>query len=1612
MTITQDGVPLWPASPFELSDAKLCPGCFTPITAIVCPTCGFGLTDPRAVRVLALGQQIVRLELDRRELIGEIRESVRVAARIEVARAVAAQKAAAAEAAEAAKAIAAAADRAAAVAAADPVEAPAHAGIATAPSARAATAPPASSPPQVRHAAPEKPRRRLTVPVLLLIVGVSLVGVAAIFFLVFAWFVWGIAVRALIIGGITLASIITASLLRRRSLTATAEGIGALGVVLLGLDAWAVRANDFFGTGASDAAIYAGTSALIVGFACRIWARFSGLRGPDLAAALAFPVGIGLLVGGTLSFDRSETFIAALLAASAGCLTHALPAPWSSSRSGRDAVPERITLVVIGIGSLGAAVLTILLAATEVSTIMWSAALVFVVGIAHAWALRPRTGLESLPAARGLAGAAASIAVATLALAGWLLALRSTEVVYPVLVAPVLATVVAVGVDVLHARGRTGRAPWVTASVAGALGLAGGAIAWGATAVTAFVAPWSLARGDVFAPASWVESPFLALPAAAVIAAVLFLAPSLARPGLADLRVLVAGILVLIAAAYVGAPGILVAVAVVIAAVATLFLLVVRERRGWVAVALVAAATAYLAGLAAPWLWLVGVATAIAVLVAQRVLIRPTGDLAVPTALAPVLVAALSTFIAPWALMAAMSVATSADGAAWRVSIALLQWVAVVTLAVAAALPLDRPSRSALAGTASILVGLSLVWLASGVAGGAFDGGGPLAPAVGEPGLAVARSGLLVVLFAVVALGLTRIDGRASIGAAALVAPTLAFAVYSVLEAAGTSTAEWMPLPLLGGAVVVVALGAGLEIIRPDMNSRWVRLAGDVGAAATAVVVVWPLPSSLVWAACALGAAGFAGLSVTHGWAAPAGAPEDDVFATRIPGVGVNAAPRRPFAWPAAVAAIATWWWWLGDGTPGIDYTTESAAVPAGAALVVFAASLVWLRRRGEAALALGAGLAIGLWAPAVEGWDGTPLRGTIVGVVSTLVCLVLSVPMISRVRPTAPIGAASALIGLGLVVVQRVIDGEPWQSAWLVLFVGVALMSALGHASATPGRLASRLYAEVAPGAAILAAAIAVVFSLQTLAVVTTAIGVLAALHVGAAAADRPPLTAVTRWTSLAGAALVGGSAMLTGVLTEIEAATLPVAAACLAGAVLAILRRRAADTAWPGGESIVWIAGLGVATVPSILAPADPPRVWTFIVLALLAAVAGAWARIPASWRVGVPTVLVTGLAAVLMGARALLDPFLGSADAAAITAGAGAVAVAVILVLRSDDDAPAWPSTLIAAAGAALIIGVVILRSDGELGTTAVTVLLGGVVGVGGAALLALHRWRGVGAVLAIGGLAVVAAGCAIRFFAVATDSGFEADFWALAGGAVAVAIVVAALRAVATMRLGLIGGAVLGAAAVAYAVAVAQLLMLHDEVRDGRTLLAMSVLALAGLAGALWHARIGWTLTIAAGLSAALLGVFAVIGLGVSPVELVTVPPALAGLAYGSIRLARVPTSRSWATLGPWLGLLMLPSLVHDLDDSELWRVVALGVVALALVVVGAVRRLQAPLILGSVVLILHAVAQLWPWITSAYTAVPWWLWLGIGGALLIFLAATYERRVRQLKAAFVTVSSLR
>ncbi|RQW83722.1 SCO7613 C-terminal domain-containing membrane protein, partial [Micromonospora globispora] len=66
-------------------------------------------------------------------------------------------------------------------------------------------------------------------------------------------------------------------------------------------------------------------------------------------------------------------------------------------------------------------------------------------------------------------------------------------------------------------------------------------------------------------------------------------------------------------------------------------------------------------------------------------------------------------------------------------------------------------------------------------------------------------------------------------------------------------------------------------------------------------------------------------------------------------------------------------------------------------------------------------------------------------------------------------------------------------------------------------------------------------------------------------------------------------------------------------------------------------------------------------------------------------------------------------------------------------------------------------------------------------------------------------------------------------------------------------------------------------------------------------------------------------------------------------------------------------------------------------ALGAVLAGAVRRWQAPVLLGSATLVPLALHEL----ARGLDLLPRWIFLALGGLALIALAATYERRRRDL-----------
>ncbi|MBB5871824.1 hypothetical protein F4553_005203 [Allocatelliglobosispora scoriae] len=143
--------------------------------------------------------------------------------------------------------------------------------------------------------------------------------------------------------------------------------------------------------------------------------------------------------------------------------------------------------------------------------------------------------------------------------------------------------------------------------------------------------------------------------------------------------------------------------------------------------------------------------------------------------------------------------------------------------------------------------------------------------------------------------------------------------------------------------------------------------------------------------------------------------------------------------------------------------------------------------------------------------------------------------------------------------------------------------------------------------------------------------------------------------------------------------------------------------------------------------------------------------------------------------------------------------------------------------------------------------------------------------------------------------------------------------------------------------------------------------------------------------------------------VSVLEAYTVPVAVVGLVIGFFALRKRPELSSWAGYGPALMAAFGPSTIAMLPlDSPLWRRLALGAVALVVVVAGAVRHRQAPVVLGGIVLIVLAVHEI---VVSWHRLSPW-VWFAVGGAVLVGMGITYERRRRDISVLREKISTMR
>ena len=139
-------------------------------------------------------------------------------------------------------------------------------------------------------------------------------------------------------------------------------------------------------------------------------------------------------------------------------------------------------------------------------------------------------------------------------------------------------------------------------------------------------------------------------------------------------------------------------------------------------------------------------------------------------------------------------------------------------------------------------------------------------------------------------------------------------------------------------------------------------------------------------------------------------------------------------------------------------------------------------------------------------------------------------------------------------------------------------------------------------------------------------------------------------------------------------------------------------------------------------------------------------------------------------------------------------------------------------------------------------------------------------------------------------------------------------------------------------------------------------------------------------------------------GVGSPEAYTLAVTVPALLVGVIRRRKDTQVSSWTAYGPGISVTLVPSLFAAWGDAHWTRPLLLGGAALAVTLVGARHRLQAPLVLGGTVLALDALHELAPYIAQVAGALPRWAPPALAGLLLLALGATYEQRIRDARRA--------
>ncbi len=1208
----------FPRNPQDLLSTSNCPACFAVLSSTVCVKCGLDLGHPDAAKLHTASLAAASALDERLAIIGRIRFDT---ARDQ----------------NAAREHTAGTQRPTEVADASPPHSPAAATTAAAPTTIAA--PPQ---PPVRPTEDGPVRRRSSVQVTLLIVGVSLLSVAAIFFLVYAFINFGIVWRSVIIAALTVAALVGASLLRRRNLAATAEGIAAFAIVLIYLDAFAIRANDFFNSGAAHGQVYWGSVVIVAALGFVVWSRTSSLRLPSVVGFASFPIGVGILVAGLTEELALGTrvFLSFLSIAAAG-LIHLV-----ARRENNPAVVERVVILIAAMVALLVSLASSLFAYSDVKLAPTYAALaVAVVAAVHVWALvAGRTPSRVDGAFRwmfaAMVGFAASLAVG-------LSATRIDSRSFVLIAPSVAAGTVALAFSVIAARtvNRTEKTPLVVAAWSAAavlaLSLLSPALVTAGSAVVAAVGipPWAIEPGSQIT-ALPVDSVWavLALAIVTALTAAVWTATGELRLHGRSTAVLWAALVTTVGVVPELRIQWMVMTGWFLISAACLGLLLLARRRATVrrshraallAGMIVAGVLAYLVGWMTTTTWWIGTLAILVILIASRALVNRPG------AKAALLGSSLGVALASVGFVA--SQLTMGTGIGWDVDLAnrlVLTSLAAVVVLLGAAIPdrgtsgLDRRVEFwVAAGASAIAIPSATVFVAQ------LPASQRLALLLPEHGTSLATA---VILLGALALwsGLRANQQfrpeRAIASIAAAPALYLAAASFARLIQVPHFVNSVVPIT---AAVLAAAGSLAITTMRPTTAPRWTRELGIALVGIPAVISsVWA-DDALTWLVLLLASVAALLLAIDR----------DGLFSSR--------SGRHHIGWFALALATGGLWWRL-DSARVADL--EFYVVPVTLALLVIAALIAMTARREDPQrdsaaapmIALGALLVSLLPLGANAATGSMTYAAWLFAICAAFLLAGSAVTRGSLAQRFADAGALAGAIGVIVLAAGRTLllpIAEPERDVWPAgAFVVLALAAFLQVRRRPAG--SERFRSTVSQVLGLVAMTILLVLevpavsqdangSIRALALVL----VFSVIHVIAFLVSRAPLTRLLAIFAIVYAALGGIAGVWADAFHPIELASIPIAVALLlTGAVQ--LRRVPTATSWP------WLGpGTAVLLVTSLLATIDERPLWRLVglgVVGIAVIIAAVVLRLQSPFTIGVIVVLVHGVATFLPQLRAAYE------------------------------------------------------------------------------------------------------------------------------------------------------------------------------------------------------------------------------------------------------------------------------------------------------------------------------------------------------------------------------------